>query len=89
MNSLPQSQQPDPPASALRSCGFWASEGWERRHLAAKCCQLSSVVHYCIYGMNFEHIPELGWRYGYGLAVGAIAVVCSGLWLGFKRSGWL
>ena len=42
-----------------------------------------------IYGMNFEHMPELGWEYGYGLTVGAIAVVCSGLWLGFKRSGWL
>jgi magnesium transporter len=42
-----------------------------------------------IYGMNFEYMPELGWRYGYALVVGAIAVVCSGLWLGFKRSGWL
>ena len=42
-----------------------------------------------VYGMNFEHMPELGWRYGYGLAIGAIAMVCSGLWLGFKRSGWL
>ena len=39
--------------------------------------------------MNFEHMPELGWRYGYPLTVGAIAVVCSGLWLGFERSGWL
>jgi magnesium transporter len=42
-----------------------------------------------IYGMNFEFMPELGWRYGYGVALAAIAVVCSGLWLGFKRSGWL
>jgi magnesium transporter len=42
-----------------------------------------------IYGMNFEFMPELGWRYGYGVALGAIAVVCSGLWVGFKRSGWL
>jgi magnesium transporter len=42
-----------------------------------------------IYGMNFEHMPELGWQYGYWAVLGAIAVVCSGLWLGFKRSGWL
>jgi magnesium transporter len=42
-----------------------------------------------IYGMNFQYMPELGWKYGYGLALGAIALVCSGLWLGFKRSGWL
>jgi magnesium transporter len=42
-----------------------------------------------IYGMNFEFMPELGWRYGYPLAVGVIAGVCTALWLGFKRSGWL
>ena len=42
-----------------------------------------------IYGMNFQFMPELGWRYGYAVALGIMAVVCSGLWLGFKRSGWL
>jgi magnesium transporter len=42
-----------------------------------------------IYGMNFQFMPELGWRYGYWVVLGVIAVVCSGLWLGFKRSGWL
>jgi magnesium transporter len=39
--------------------------------------------------MNFEFMPELGWRYGYWVVLGVIAVVCSGLWWGFKRSGWL
>jgi magnesium transporter len=42
-----------------------------------------------IYGMNFEFMPELGWRFGYAVALGTMAVLCSGLWLGFKRSGWL
>ena len=42
-----------------------------------------------VYGMNFEHMPELGWRYGYEAVLVGMAVVCSGLWLGFKRSGWL
>jgi magnesium transporter len=42
-----------------------------------------------IYGMNFESMPELGWRFGYFAVLGAIAAVCSGLWIGFKRSGWL
>ena len=42
-----------------------------------------------IYGMNFQYMPELGWKYGYWLVLGVIASVCSGLWLGFKRSGWL
>jgi magnesium transporter len=31
-----------------------------------------------IYGMNFEFMPELGWRYGYWVVLGVIAVVCSG-----------
>jgi len=42
-----------------------------------------------IYGMNFEFMPELGWRFGYVVALGTMAVLCSGLWLAFKRSGWL
>jgi Mg2+ and Co2+ transporter CorA len=42
-----------------------------------------------IYGMTFKYMPELSWRFGYFVVFGAIAVVCSGLWLGFKRSGWL
>ena len=42
-----------------------------------------------IYGMNFENMPELGWQYGYWAVLGAIVVLCSALWLGFKRSGWL
>jgi magnesium transporter len=42
-----------------------------------------------IYGMNFEHMPELGWRFGYPLALGVILVVCVSLYLYFRRVGWL
>ena len=42
-----------------------------------------------IYGMNFEHMPELGWTVGYPLAVALMAAVCFGLYRKFKRSGWL
>ena len=42
-----------------------------------------------IYGMNFQHMPELGWRYGYPLALGFMAVVCLALFRYFKRVGWL
>jgi magnesium transporter len=42
-----------------------------------------------IYGMNFEHMPELRWRFGYLLAVGVMVVSCVGLYRAFKRSGWL
>jgi magnesium transporter len=42
-----------------------------------------------IYGMNFEHMPELGWTFGYPLVVGVMAVVCFTLYRYFKRIGWL
>ena len=42
-----------------------------------------------IYGMNFRHIPELGWSYGYLWALGLMAASGAGLWLFFKRKKWL
>lgn len=42
-----------------------------------------------IYGMNFEHMPELKWGYGYFLVLGAIALICATLYWRFKRHGWL
>jgi magnesium transporter len=42
-----------------------------------------------IYGMNFEHMPELSWRYGYFGVLGAIAVICGFLFWRFKKAGWL
>jgi len=42
-----------------------------------------------IYGMNFEHMPELRWAYGYPLVLGAIAAACGFLYWRFRRSGWL
>jgi magnesium transporter len=42
-----------------------------------------------IYGMNFDHMPELRWFYGYPLALGVTAAVCLLLYLRFKKAGWL
>ncbi|HET9772981.1 MAG TPA: magnesium/cobalt transporter CorA [Acidimicrobiia bacterium] len=42
-----------------------------------------------IYGMNFEHMPELGWAAGYPLALGLMATACLLLYRFFRRSGWL
>ncbi len=42
-----------------------------------------------IYGMNFDFMPELRWRYGYFLVLGAIGAICLGLWMRFRRIGWL
>ena len=41
-----------------------------------------------IYGMNFD-MPELHWAFGYPFALGLMAVISVGLWLVFRRRGWL
>jgi len=42
-----------------------------------------------IYGMNFQHMPELAWRYGYAWALALMVVSAIGLWVYFKRKDWL
>jgi len=42
-----------------------------------------------IYGMNFQHMPELSWRFGYLYAVLLMLTCVCVLWMWFKRSGWL
>jgi magnesium transporter len=42
-----------------------------------------------IYGMNFEYMPELGWRYSYFVAMGAMGLVSAALLVYFRRKGWL
>lgn len=42
-----------------------------------------------VYGMNFEFMPELHWRFGYAYVLAVIAVICAVLFARFKRSGWL
>ena len=42
-----------------------------------------------IYGMNFEYMPELGWKFGYPLVVGSLIVLTGILYRKFKKSKWL
>ncbi len=42
-----------------------------------------------IYGMNFENMPELHWRYGYFGLMGALAALCAFVHSRFKRAGWV
>ena len=42
-----------------------------------------------IYGMNFDHMPELHWLAGYPFALALMAVVCASLYVAFKRRNWL
>jgi magnesium transporter len=42
-----------------------------------------------VYGMNFDHMPELHWRWGYTAAWGLMVAMASGLLAWFARRGWL
>jgi len=42
-----------------------------------------------IYGMNFQHMPELEWYFGYPFALGMMAVLSLSLYRVFRRRGWL
>ena len=42
-----------------------------------------------VYGMNFKHIPELDWVWGYPFALTLLVVSAVLPWLYFKRKGWL
>jgi len=42
-----------------------------------------------VWGMNFDFMPELRWRWGYPAALGFIALVCGYLFYRFRRARWL
>ena len=42
-----------------------------------------------IWGMNFEAMPELKWKFGYPLALGIVGAVCGALYYRFRKLGWL
>jgi magnesium transporter len=42
-----------------------------------------------IYGMNFQHMPELAWSWGYPLAIGAMVIIDGYLFWRFRKARWL
>ena len=42
-----------------------------------------------VYGMNFEHMPELKWVWGYPAALFLMGAIDVALWLRFRKAGWL
>jgi magnesium transporter len=42
-----------------------------------------------LYGMNFKHMPELDWVWGYPAAIGLMIVVAGAILLWFRRRGWI
>jgi magnesium transporter len=42
-----------------------------------------------VYGMNFDHMPELHWKYGYPMVLAVMLVIAIAMVVGFWRRGWL
>ena len=79
-------------AFAFEASIMWnqAEQNTTMRRLAAWAAILAVPTAIAgIYGMNFEHMPELKWEYGYFVVLGTIAAVCGGLFAIFRRSTWL
>lgn len=65
-------------------------QGTMTRQLAAWAAILAVPTAIAgIYGMNFDYMPELRQRWGYFAVWGVIITICGGLWLRFRRIGWL
>ncbi len=42
-----------------------------------------------VYGMNFDHMPELHWKYGYFIVLALMVAIAVGLYKAFRKAGWL
>lgn len=42
-----------------------------------------------VYGMNFDNMPELHWKYGYFIVLGVMVIIAYALYRAFKKAGWL
>jgi magnesium transporter len=62
----------------------------DMRRISAWVAILAVPTMVCgVYGMNFDHMPELRWAYGYPLVLGVIVTACVVIHRGFRRNGWL
>ncbi|MEE1752762.1 magnesium and cobalt transport protein CorA [Streptomyces sp. SP18CS02] len=72
----------------LARVGTWQNEDMRTISAWAAIFALPTLIA-GLYGMNFAHMPELGWTYGYPLAVAVMVGACTLLHRSFRRNGWL
>ncbi|MFD4523011.1 magnesium and cobalt transport protein CorA [Streptomyces sp. NPDC058470] len=88
VNATLVTQQQNAEMRALAEAGFEQNEEIKKISSWAAILFAPTLVG-TIYGMNFKHMPELGWRFGYPFAIGLMGIVCAGLYVIFKRRDWL
>ncbi|WP_329315040.1 magnesium and cobalt transport protein CorA [Streptomyces sp. NBC_01278] len=88
VNATLVSQQQNAEMRALAEAGFEQNEEIKKISSWAAILFAPTLVG-TIYGMNFESMPELGWTFGYPLAICLMGMVCISLYVIFKRRDWL
>ncbi|MFJ9241195.1 magnesium and cobalt transport protein CorA [Streptomyces sp. NPDC101776] len=88
VNATLVTQQQNAEMRALAEAGFEQNEEIKKISSWAAILFAPTLVG-TIYGMNFTHMPELRWGFGYPFAIGLMAIVCVSLYLIFKRRDWL
>ncbi|MFE6229191.1 MULTISPECIES: magnesium and cobalt transport protein CorA [unclassified Streptomyces] len=88
VNATLVTQQQNAEMRALAEAGFEQNEEIKKISSWAAILFAPTLVG-TIYGMNFDHMPELHWAGGYPFAVLLMAVVCTSLYVVFKRKDWL
>ncbi|MGW2824108.1 magnesium and cobalt transport protein CorA [Streptomyces sp. NPDC001443] len=88
VNATLVTQQQNAEMRALAEAGFEQNEEIKKISSWAAILFAPTLVG-TIYGMNFSHMPELHWVFGYPFAIVLMAVVCTSLYFVFKRKHWL
>ncbi|WP_374195638.1 magnesium and cobalt transport protein CorA, partial [Streptomyces sp. MBT53] len=88
VNATLVTQQQNAEMRALAEAGFEQNEEIKKISSWAAILFAPTLVG-TIYGMNFDRMPELHWVLGYPFAIILMAVVCTSLYVIFKRKDWL
>ncbi|WP_225860972.1 magnesium and cobalt transport protein CorA [Streptomyces triticiradicis] len=88
VNATLVTQQQNAEMRALAEAGFEQNEEIKKISSWAAILFAPTLVG-TIYGMNFRHMPELHWVFGYPFAIVLMAIVCTSLYVVFKRKDWL
>jgi magnesium transporter len=88
VNATLVSQAQNEEIKRLSEAGFAQNEEVKKVSAWAAILFAPTVIG-TIYGMNFHHMPELNWVFGYPFALSLMLMVSGTLYLIFKRRGWL
>ena len=88
VNSTLVAQRQNDEMTRLTEAGYVQNEQMKRVSSWAAILFAPTLVA-GVYGMNFTHMPELDWWFGYPMAIGLMLLLGLVLYLIFKRRGWL